>query len=125
MEFIGSYDGKNVYRVWDSKKIPTDTENLYVDGTGSIRFGGYRIGQLKGMKVVEYDMGIYTRGEAQKKAAKKKEKAVPAPSCVATTAAIGPNGELSGADEFFARVALDIEETLKSAADFNYEVAVG
>ena len=70
-------------------------------------------------------MGVYTRGEAQKKVAKKKEKAVPAPTCVATTAAIGPSGELSGADEFFARVALDIEETLKSAADFNYEVAVG
>lgn len=122
MEHIGSYDGKNVYRVWDGEKIPADTTNLYVDGTGAIRFGGYRIGRLNGLKVVEYDMGIYTRGEAQKKAAKKKEKAVPAPTCVATTVAIGPNGELSGADEFFARVALDIEETLKHAGDFKSEV---
>ncbi len=75
------------------------------------------------MRVVEYDMGIYTRGEAQKKAAKKKEKAVPAPTCVATTAAaVGPNGELSGADKFFAQIAKEIDETLKNAGEFKSEV---
>ena len=54
---------------------------------------------------------------------KKKVVEVPVPACVAdctsTTVTVGEGMDLCGTDEFFARVAKDIDEMLKNAGKFN------
>lgn len=60
-------------------------------------------------------MGIY---EAWKKARGTRQKEVAIPASVAMSTAdlaIGEEVDLLGSDEFFARIALEIDETLKGA----------
>ena len=126
MDYIGKYDNLPVYEA-NGKMIPKDTNTLYITGNGTIYYGGIAIGKLdrRNLKVLSYDKDIYYREMSrQKEAKRKKEEAekVPAYTCVAETAAIGTSGELTGADEFFARLAKDIDDVLKSAKDYNYEV---
>lgn len=119
MDYIGKYDNLPVYEA-NGQKIPTNTNNLYVTANGTIYYGGVAIGKLdrRNLKVLSYDKDIYYKEMSRQKEAKK----VPAPTCVAETAAIGTNGELSGTDAFFAQIAKDIDETLKGAGEFKSEV---
>ena len=119
---IGTYKGYDCYQLGNGEKIPSAAGNIYVDSLGDMYYGGVRVGRLTlpGYNVKEFDMGIY---EAKMRAKRTRDKEVAVPACVAectsTTAAVGKEMELCGTDEFFARVALDIEETLKSAGKFN------
>ena len=113
MKFIGNYDKKKVYELEVYDSISADTENLYVKGE-NIYFGGVKVGHLNpnNYKVLSYDLGIWKSKEQEKKK-------VSVPACVAETAtAVGDDGALYGADEFFARVAKEIDEVLKGAKDF-------
>jgi hypothetical protein len=118
MDYIGKYDNLPVYEA-NGQAIPKNTSNLYVTAQGTIYFGGVAIGKLdrRTLKVLSYDKDIYYKEMSRQKEAQRKEEAkkVPAPTCMAETAAIGVSGELSGADAFFAQIAKDIDETLKSA----------
>lgn len=116
MNYIGDYKGIKVWRFDYDDKMPTDTRGIYVDAAGIMYYGGVKIGKLNlnSYKVLEYDMDAYHR--KQKEESRKK---VPVPACVAETAtAVGNDGTLYGADEFFARVAKDIDEVLKSLKEF-------
>ena len=113
MKFIGNYDKKKVYELEVYDPISADTENLYVKGK-NIYFGGVKVGHLNpnNYKVLSYDLGIWRKKEQEKKM-------VAVPACVAeTTVAVGDDGALYGADEFFARVAKDIDDLLKNVKDF-------
>ena len=112
MDYIGKYDSLPVYEA-NGQKIPTNTNNLYVTANGTMYYGGVAIGKLdpKTYKVLSYNKELYYKEMRKQEEAKK----VPAPTCVAETAAVGKNGELSGADAFFAQIAKDIDDTLKSA----------
>jgi hypothetical protein len=114
MDYIGKYDNLPVYEA-NGQAIPKNTSNLYVTAQGTIYFGGVAIGKLdrRTLKVLSYDKDIYYKEMSRQK--RKAEEKVPAPTCMAETAAIGMSGELSGADAFFAQIAKDIDETLKSA----------
>ena len=122
MDYIGKYDSLPVYEA-NGQKIPTNINNLYVTANGTIYFGGVAIGKLdrRNLKVLSYDKDIYYKEISRQKEALQSKK-VPAPTCVAETATVGANGELSGADKFFAQIAKDIDETLKSAGEFKSEV---
>jgi hypothetical protein len=122
---VGDYKGYSCFQLEDYQSIPAITDAIYITTTGSMYFGGVKVGkvQLPGYRVVDFDMGIY---EAHKRAqeTRKRETAVPAPASVAdatVTLAVGEEQELTGTDEFFARIALAIEETLKGVKDFNGE----
>jgi hypothetical protein len=103
-----------------------DEEYIYILGTnGAMYFGGTQVGKvnLNGYKVLEFDLKIHER---KKRKAEERRNAVSAqvavPACVAdctsTTVAVGEEMDLCGTDEFFAKVALEIDEMLKSAGKF-------
>lgn len=114
MDYIGTYDSKKVYQLGKYDDIPQDINYLYVGSKGTIYYGGVRVGLLNPntYKVLEYDINEWRRAQ------KKKKKEVPVPACVAETTAVGSDGTLHGADEFFARVAKDIDDLLKSSKEF-------
>jgi hypothetical protein len=129
MRHLGSYQGKECYEVSRLRDIPTDEEYIYVLGTnGAMYFGGTQVGKLNlnGYKVLEFDLEIYKRKKRKAEEMRKRtEYQVEVPACVAdctsTTVAVGEEMDLCGTDEFFARVALDIDETLKNAGKFNFD----
>lgn len=123
MDYIGKYDNLPVYEA-NGQAIPKNTSNLYVTAQGTIYFGGVAIGKLdrRNLKVLSYDKDIYYQEMSRLK--RKTEEKVAAYTCMAettTTATVGTSGELSGADAFFAQIAKDIDETLKSAGGFKKE----
>ena len=119
---VGKYQGFECYQLEPGEKVPETPDKIFIDDKGNMHYGGVKIGRvaLSNYSVKEFDMGIY---EAKMRAKRTREKEVAVPACVAectaTTAAVGQELELCGTDEFFARVALAIEETLKSAGKFN------
>ena len=119
MRHLGSYQGKECYEVSRVVDIPKDEENIYVLGTnGTMYFGNVIVGKLNvnNYRVLEFDLEPYYR-----KKQKEKEKVVAVPVSVATATAsnlaIGEEMDLTGTDEFFARIALDIDEVLKSVRE--------
>ena len=146
MNHIGSYDGYKVYQLdWHEQPLNKDGV-IYVDGNGNMYYKGVIVGKLdpRTYSVKSYNMSLYHKHAAQeakraameakytaekdvymsrakKEAAKKTEKEVPVPACVAectaTTAAVGKDLDLCGTDEFFARVAKDIDDILASARE--------
>lgn len=126
MRHLGSYDGKECYEVSSVRDLPTDEEYLYILGTnGAIYFGGTQVGKvnLNGYRVLEFDLKIHERKKRKAEEMRKCTAEVAVPACVAdctsTTVAVGEEMDLCGTDEFFARVALDIDEMLKSASKFD------
>lgn len=125
MRHLGSYNGFECYEVSRLRDIPTDEEYIYILGTnGAMYYGGTQVGRvnLNGYRVQEFDLERYR--EKKRKAEERKHTAeVAVPVCVAESTATGTEVaegmNLCGTDEFFARVALDIDETLKSAGKFN------
>ena len=120
MQYVGDYDKMKVYQLKRWEPAPTSTQELYVSYEGDIIYGGCVIGLLdvNSYKVKKYDKNIFYKWKAEKE----REKKVPVLTCVAETTAVGKDGELTSTDEFFARVAKDIDDMLKSARNFNYEV---
>lgn len=116
MQYIGDYDKMKVYQLENWEPAPTSTQELYVSCEGDIIYGGCVIGllDLNGYKIKKYDKNIFYNRKT------KKEKKVPVLTCVAETTAVGKDGELTSTDEFFARIALDIDDMLKSAKNFNF-----
>lgn len=130
MRHLGSYQGKECYEVSRLRDIPTDEEYIYVLGTnGAMYFGGTQVGKLNlnGYKVLEFDLDIYKRKaeELRRETSQRTAAEVAVPACVAdctsTTVAVGEEMDLCGTDEFFARVALEIDEMLKSAGKFDID----
>ena len=118
MRHLGSYQGKECYEVSRVVDIPKDEENIYVLGTnGTMYFSNVIVGKLNvnSYRVLEFDLEPYYR-KKQKEKEKEKTVAVPVSVAAATTSnlAIGEEMDLTGTDEFFARIALDIDEVLKS-----------
>ena len=127
MRHLGSYQGKECYEVSRIVDIPNDEKNIYILGTnGNMYFGNTIVGKVNvsNYRVLDFDLERYHR-----KKEKEKEKVVAVPVSVgATTAsnlAVGEEMNLSGTDEFFARIALEIEETLKSASKISGEMNFG
>ena len=125
MRHLGSYNGFECYEVSSVRELPVDEECIYILGTnGAMYFGGTQVGKvnLNGYKVLEFDLEIYKRKKKREEENRKRTE-IPVPACVAdctsTTSAVGEELDLCGTDEFFARVALDIDQTLKSAGKFN------
>ena len=124
MRHLGSYAGKECYEVSRLRDIPTDEECIYILGTnGAMYFGGTQVGKLNlnGYKVLEFDLEIHERKKrkAEEYRLRTAEVAVPASVADATAnLAVGEEMDLNGTDEFFARVALAIDEMLKSAGKF-------
>lgn len=118
---VGKYQGFECYQLEPGENVPDTPDMIFIDDRGNMHYGGVKIGRVSfpNYSVKEFDMGIY---EAKMRAKRTREKEVAVPACVAectsTTAAVGQELELCGTDEFFARVALAIEETLKSASKF-------
>lgn len=129
MRHLGSYQGKECYEVSRLRDIPTDEEYIYVLGTnGAMYFGGTQVGKLNlnGYKVLEFDLDIYKRKKRKAEELRQRtaaEVAVPAcvADCTSTTVAVGEEMDLCGTDEFFARVALEIDEMLKNAGKFDID----
>lgn len=129
MRHLGSYQGKECYEVSRLRDIPTDEEYIYILGTnGAMYFGGTQVGKLNlnGYKVLEFDLEIYKRKKRKAEEYRERTAAeVAVPACVAESTAIGTeiaeDMNLCGTDEFFARVALAIDETLKSAGKFDID----
>lgn len=128
MRHLGSYQGKECYEVSRLREIPTDEEHIYILGTnGAMYFGGTQVGKLNlnGYKVLEFDLEIHERKKRKAEERKRSTAEVAVPACVAectaTTVAVGEGMDLCGTDEFFARVALEIDEMLKGAKDFTGE----
>lgn len=129
MRHLGSYQGKECYEVSRLRDIPTDEEYIYVLGTnGAMYFGGTQVGKLNlnGYKVLEFDLEIYKRKKRKAEEYRQRTAAeVAVPACVAESTAIGTEVaegmDLCGTDEFFARVALEIDEMLKSAGKFDID----
>ena len=126
MRHLGSYQGKECYEVSRLRDIPTDEEHIYILGTnGAMYFGGTQVGKvnLNGYKVLEFDLEIHRRKKRKAEEMRKRTAEVAVPACVAESTTIGTEiaegMDLCGTDEFFARVALDIDETLKSAGKFD------
>ena len=121
---VGKYQGFECYQLEPGEKVPETPDKIFIDDKGNMHYGGVKIGRvaLSNYSVKEFDMGIY---EAKMRAKRTREKEVAVPASVAaatekaTNLAIGQEVDLTGTDEFFARVALAIEETLKSAGKFN------
>ena len=119
MRHLGSYSGYECYEVSRIKDLPHDEDNIYIIGTsGNMYFGGTCIGKvnLNGYKVLEFDMDIWRKEKKKREEAKKVE--VPVPASVATTVVTDSDGVPLGSDAFFARIAKEIDETLKSAGKF-------
>ena len=129
MRHLGSYQGKECYEVSRLRDIPTDEEYIYVLGTnGAMYFGGTQVGKLNlnGYKVLEFDLEIYKRKKRKAEEYRQRTAAeVAVPACVAESTAIGTEVaegmDLCGTDEFFARVALEIDEMLKNAGKFDID----
>lgn len=129
MRHLGSYQGKECYEVSRLRDIPTDEEYIYVLGTnGAMYFGGTQVGKLNlnGYKVLEFDLDIYKRKKRKAEEYRQRTTAeVAVPACVAESTAIGTEVaegmDLCGTDEFFARVALEIDEMLKNAGKFDID----
>lgn len=130
MRHLGSYQGKECYEVSRLRDVPTDEKHIYVLGTnGAMYFGGMQVGKLNlnGYKVLEFDLQTYYEHKNRKAEELKRRTAaeVAVPACVAdctsTTVAVGEEMDLCGTDEFFARVALEIDEMLKNAGKFNID----
>ena len=127
MRHLGSYNGFECYEVSRLRDIPTDEEYIYILGTnGAMYYGGTQVGKLRlsDYRVQEFDLERYR--EKKRKVEERRNCAsaqVTVPACVAESTTIGAEiaegMNLYGTDEFFARVALDIDETLKSAGKFN------
>lgn len=125
MRHLGSYQGKECYEVSRVVEIPKDEENIYVLGTnGTMYFGNVIVGKLNvnNYRVMEFDLEPYYR---KKEKEKERERVVTIPMSVAAATAsdlaIGEEMDLTGTDEFFARIALDIDEVLKSVGKFNID----
>lgn len=126
MRHLGSYQGKECYEVSRLRDIPTDEEYIYVLGTnGAMYFGGTQVGKLNlnGYKVLEFDLKIHERKKRKAEEYRQRTAAeVAVPACVAESTTIGAEVaegmDLCGTDEFFARVALEIDEMLKNAGKF-------
>ena len=91
-------------------------------------FGGTQVGKLNlnGYKVLEFDLEIYKRKKRKAEEYRQRTAAeVAVPACVAESTAIGTEVaegmDLCGTDEFFARVALEIDEMLKNAGKFDID----
>ena len=129
MRHLGSYQGKECYEVSRLRDIPTDEEYIYVLGTnGAMYFGGTQVGKLNlnGYKVLEFDLDIYKRKKRKAEELRQRTATeVSVPACVAESTAIGTEiaegMDLCGTDEFFARVALEIDEMLKNAGKFDID----
>ena len=128
MRHLGSYQGKECYEVSRLRDIPTDEEYIYVLGTnGAMYFGGTQVGKLNlnGYKVLEFDLKIHERKKRKAEELRQRTAEVAVPACVAdctsTTVAVGEEMDLCGTDEFFARVALEIDEMLKNAGKFDID----
>ena len=121
---VGKYQGFECYQLESGEVVPETPGAIYIDDKGNMHYGGVRIGRvaLSNYSVKEFDMGIY---EAKMRAKRTREKEVAVPASVAAATektadlTIGQEVDLTGTDEFFARLALDIEETLKGVKDFN------
>ena len=126
MRHLGSYQGKECYEVSRLRDVPTDEKHIYVLGTnGAMYFGGTQVGKLNlnGYKVLEFDLKIHERKKRKAEEYRQRTAAeVAVPACVAESTAIGTEVaegmDLCGTDEFFARVALEIDEMLKNAGKF-------
>lgn len=140
MNHIGSYDGYKVYQLdWHEQPLNKDGV-IYVDGNGNMYYKGVIVGKLDlhTYSVKSYNMSLYHKHAAQeakytaekdmygarakKEATKKKaEREVPVPACVAectsTAVAVGEDLDLCGTDEFFARIAKEIDDMLKSSKE--------
>ena len=130
MRHLGNYQGKECYEVSRLRDIPTDEEYIYVLGTnGAMYFGGTQVGKLNlnGYKVLEFDLKIHEckkrKAEEMRRSNASTQVAVPAcvADCTSTTVAVGEEMDLCGTDEFFAKVALEIDEMLKSAGKFDID----
>lgn len=130
MRHLGNYQGKECYEVSRLRDIPTDEEYIYVLGTnGAMYFGGTQVGKLNlnGYKVLEFDLKIHERkkrkAEELRRETSQRTAEVAVPACVAESTTIGTEVaegmDLCGTDEFFARVALEIDEMLKNAGKFS------
>ena len=126
MRHIGSYNGFECYEVSRLRDILTDEECVYILGTnGAMYFGGTEVGKvrLSDYRVLEFDLERYR--EKKRKARERTEYKVEVPACVAESTATGTEVaegmDLCGTDEFFARVALDIDEMLKGVKEFSGE----
>lgn len=122
MHHIGSYSGYECYEVSRIRDLPHDEDNIYIIGTsGNMYFGGTCIGKvnLNGYRVLEFDMDIWRKEKKKREeAARAKKVEVPVPASVASTVTTDPDGVPLGSDAFFARIAKEIDETLKSAETF-------
>lgn len=122
MRHIGSYNGYKCYEVSRIKDLPHDEDNIYIIGTnGNMYFGGIYIGKvnLNGYRVLEFDMDLFRKEKKKREeAARAKKVEVPVPASVASTVVTDSDGVLLGSDAFFARIAKEIDETLKSAGKF-------
>lgn len=130
MRHIGSYAGKECYEVSRLRDIPTDEEYIYILGTnGAMYFGGTQVGKanLNDYRVLEFDLKIHERKkrkaeEMRRETSQRTVAEVAVPACVAESTTIGTEVaegmDLCGTDEFFARVALEIDEMLKGAGKF-------
>jgi len=128
MDYIGTYDGMDVYKVKRGQSVGTNTKCLVVTPDGTIYLGGVDIGSLdpKTYKVLRYDKEIYNcYAREQKAKMKRQETTVPVCKSVAETATLNIDCEPIGEDEFFARIALEIEEVLRGDIDTSVDYAVG
>ena len=126
MDYIGTYDGMEVYKVKKGQSVGTNTGCIVVGADGSMYIGGVSVGLLdpKNYKVLRYDKSIYEEYARQQRAKMRRETNVPIPKSVAKTATVNANYEPIGVDEFFARIALEIAETLKGEADLSFEYGI-
>lgn len=121
---VGKYQGFECYQLESGEVVPDTPNMIFIDDRGNMHYGGVKIGRVSfpNYSVKEFDMGIY---EAKMRAKRTREKEVAVPASVAAATektadlTIGQEVDLNGTDEFFARVALAIEETLKGVKDFN------
>ena len=108
--YMGQYEGVKCYRVKTYEYDKNEKNYIFVDDYGKMFYKGEWVGRvyLPTMEVLEFDW-----------AGCKKNVKVPVPACVAETSTAKEGETLCGADEFFARVALAIEETLSSIGSFD------
>ena len=122
MDYIGTYDGMEVYKVKRGQSVGTNTKCLVVTYDGTIYLGGVDIGNLdpKTYKVLRYDKEIYNRYVKEQKAKMRRKEAESAPvrESVAETATLSTDCKPVGEEDFFTRIALEIEEVLKSEIDY-------
>lgn len=122
MNHIGSYDGYPVYQLDYREPLDREKNAILVDTDGDMYYKGVQIGHLnpRSYAVERYDMDLYTqyakreksKPKPQEKKKTEKKREVPVPTCVAESMPVGQDGSMNGTDEFFARVAKEIDDLL-------------